>query len=143
MSIQLTAIDHVGIAVVDLDASTIEYTRLLGSPPVHRERVEDQGVDEVLFAAGSSFIQLLGARGPDTPVGRFLSTRGPGMHHVAYRVDDIDAALASLRADGVAADRRVTASWLPRHADRVRAPSLHGRRPRRTRAGTLKPRAGR
>ena len=67
---------------------------------VHRERVEDQGVEEVLFAAGSSYVQLLGALGPDTPVGRFLATRGPGLHHVAYRVDDIEAALARLRADG-------------------------------------------
>jgi methylmalonyl-CoA/ethylmalonyl-CoA epimerase len=101
VSLQLTDIDHVGIAVLDLDASTTEYARLLDVQPVHRERVEDQGVDEVLFAAGSSCIQLLGALGPETPVGRFLSTRGPGLHHVAYRVDDIEAALASLRADGV------------------------------------------
>ena len=96
----LTDLDHVGIAVDDLDAAVERYERLLGVAPVHRERVEDQGVDEVLFAAGSSFIQLLGALGPDTAVGRFLATRGPGVHHVAYRVDDIDAALAHLRAEG-------------------------------------------
>jgi methylmalonyl-CoA epimerase len=98
--VNLTDLDHVGIAVDDLDAAAERYERLLGVAPVHRERVADQGVDEVLFAAGSSFIQLLGALGPDTAVGRFLATRGPGVHHVAYRVDDIDEALAHLRAEG-------------------------------------------
>jgi methylmalonyl-CoA/ethylmalonyl-CoA epimerase len=98
--VNLTDLDHVGIAVDDLDAAVERYERLLGVAPVHRERVEDQGVDEVMFAAGSSFIQLLGALGPDTAVGRFLANRGPGVHHVAYRVNDIDAALAHLRAEG-------------------------------------------
>jgi methylmalonyl-CoA/ethylmalonyl-CoA epimerase len=97
----LTDIDHVGIAVEDLDASVDLYRRLLGVEPVHRERVDDQGVEEVLFAAGSSYIQLLGALGPDTPVGRALATRGPGVHHVAYRVDDIAQAIGHLRAEGV------------------------------------------
>jgi methylmalonyl-CoA epimerase len=98
--IALTDIDHVGIAVEDLDAAVASYERLLGVAPTHRERVEDQGVEEVLFAVGSSFIQLLGALGPDTPVGRALATRGPGVHHVAYRVHDITAALEHLRAEG-------------------------------------------
>ena len=98
--IALTDIDHVGIAVEDLEASIRAYERLLGVAPVHRERVEDQGVDEVLFAVGSSYIQLLGALGPDTPVGRSLASRGPGVHHIAYRVDDIEAALAHLRDAG-------------------------------------------
>jgi methylmalonyl-CoA epimerase len=100
MSIRLTDIDHVGIAVEDLEAAVALYGRLLGVEPVHREVVADQGVEEVLFAAGSSYIQLLGSLGPDTPVGRALATRGPGVHHLAYRVDDIDAALAHLRAEG-------------------------------------------
>jgi methylmalonyl-CoA epimerase len=94
-------VDHVGIAVDDLDAAVERYRRTLGMEPSHRERVEDQGVEEVLFPAGSSFIQLLGALGPDTPVGTFLAKRGPGVHHVAYRVDDLEAALARLRAEGV------------------------------------------
>jgi methylmalonyl-CoA/ethylmalonyl-CoA epimerase len=94
-------IDHVGIAVDDLDASVESYRRTLGVEPTHRERVEDQGVDEVLFAVGTSFIQLLGALDADTPVGRFLATRGPGVHHVAYRVDDVTAALSRLRSEGV------------------------------------------
>jgi methylmalonyl-CoA/ethylmalonyl-CoA epimerase len=98
--IRLTDLDHVGIAVEDLDASVALYTRLLEVAPVHRERVEDQGVEEVLFAVGSSYIQLLGALGPDTSVGRALATRGPGVHHVAYRVADVEAALAHLRAEG-------------------------------------------
>jgi methylmalonyl-CoA epimerase len=99
--IGLTDIDHVGIAVTDLEAAVAEYERLLGVAPAHRERVEDQGVEEVLFPAGSSFIQLLGSLGPDTPVGRSLERRGPGVHHVAYRVEDIEAALDHLRAEGV------------------------------------------
>lgn len=94
-------IDHVGIAVDDLDESVERYRRSLGIEPSHRERVEDQGVEEVLFPAGTSFIQLLGSLGADTPVGRFLATRGPGVHHVAYRVDDVVAALARLRGQGV------------------------------------------
>jgi len=100
VTIRLTDLDHVGIAVQDLDASVREYRRLLGVEPTHRERVEDQGVEEVLFAVGSSYIQLLGALGSETPVGRFLASRGPGVHHVAYRVDDVGAALEHLRAQG-------------------------------------------
>jgi methylmalonyl-CoA/ethylmalonyl-CoA epimerase len=96
----LTEIDHVGIAVPDLEAAVERYRRLLGVEPSHHERIEDQGVDEVLFAVGSSYVQLLGALGPDTPVGRSLATRGPGLHHIAYRVDDIEAVLAHLRDEG-------------------------------------------
>jgi methylmalonyl-CoA/ethylmalonyl-CoA epimerase len=98
--IALTQIDHVGIAVDDLEAAVERYRRILGVEPSHRERVDDQGVEEVLFAVGASFVQLLGALGPDTPVGRSLATRGPGVHHVAYRVDDLPAALEHLRAEG-------------------------------------------
>lgn len=97
----LTEIDHIGIAVEDLEAAVERYRRAFGVEPVHRERVESQGVEEVLFAVGTSFIQLLGALGPQTPVGRFLSSRGPGVHHVAYRVDDVATALDHLRTQGV------------------------------------------
>lgn len=100
MTIELVEIDHVGIAVPDLDAAVEEYRRLLGIEPSHRERVEGQGVEEVLFPVGSSFVQLLGALGPDTPVGRSLARRGPGLHHLAYRVDDVAASLAHLRGEG-------------------------------------------
>jgi len=99
--VKLTQIDHIGIAVPDLDAAVEQYGRALGLRPAHRERVKDQGVEEVLFAAGDSFIQLLGAVGPDTPVGRFLERHGPGMHHIGYRVDDLAQALEHLRAEGI------------------------------------------
>jgi methylmalonyl-CoA epimerase len=98
--IALTDVDHIGIAVGDLEEAVATYERLLGVTPTHRERVDDQGVEEVLFAVGSSYIQLLGALGPDTPVGRSLAKRGPGVHHIAYRVDDVAAALRDLEAAG-------------------------------------------
>jgi methylmalonyl-CoA/ethylmalonyl-CoA epimerase len=97
----LTAIDHVGIAVDDLEVAVEHYRRTLGVKPILRERVADQGVEEVLFAAGGSYIQLLGALAPDTPVGRFLATSGPGIHHVAYRVTDIASTLDQLRGEQV------------------------------------------
>lgn len=99
--LELVDVDHVGIAVEELEAAVNHYTRTLGVAPVHRERVEDQGVEEVLLPAGGTYIQLLGALGPDTPVGRHLAKRGPGVHHVAYRVRDVAAALDHLRAEGV------------------------------------------
>ena len=97
----LREVDHVGIAVEDLEAAIEEYRRAFGVEPAHRERVEHQGVDEVLFQVGTSFIQLLGSLGPDTPVGKFLARRGEGVHHVAYRVDDVETALERLRETGV------------------------------------------
>ncbi len=99
---KLDEIDHIGIAVLDLAAAVEQYRRAFGIEPSHRETVDAQGVDEVLFAVGTSYIQLLGARGPDTPVGKFLAKRGEGIHHIAYRVPDVEAALAHLRAEGVA-----------------------------------------
>ena len=101
MSRLLTDIDHVGIAVGDLDAAVAHYQRTLGLDPAHREVVLEQGVEEVLFQVGSSHVQLLGSLGPDTPVGKFLAKRGPGVHHIAYRVEDIDEALRQLKAQGV------------------------------------------
>jgi methylmalonyl-CoA/ethylmalonyl-CoA epimerase len=97
----LADIDHVGIAVRDLDAAAEEYTKAFGVQPAHRERVEDQGVEEVLFQVGTSYIQLVGATGGATPVGKFLERRGEGIHHVGYRVRDLDEALARLREAGV------------------------------------------
>jgi methylmalonyl-CoA/ethylmalonyl-CoA epimerase len=99
--VNLTAIDHVGIAVDDLDAAVERYRAQFGVTPSHRERVLDQGVEEVMIEVGGSFIQLLGALGPDTPVGRYLQRHGPGLHHVAYRVDDLEAALEELSSEGV------------------------------------------
>jgi methylmalonyl-CoA/ethylmalonyl-CoA epimerase len=94
-------LDHVGIAVDDLEAEVERYRRAFGIEPSHRETVESQGVEEVLFAAGDAFVQLLGALGPETPVGRFLTRRGPGLHHVGYRVGDLEGTLAKLAAQGV------------------------------------------
>lgn len=96
----LTDIDHVGIAVEDLEEAVASYRAAFGVEPAHRETVEDQGVDEVMFRVGTSYIQLLGARGPDTPVGRYLAARGEGIHHIAYRVDDVETVLAHLREEG-------------------------------------------
>lgn len=96
-----TQIDHVGIAVADLEAAVERYRTTLGLEPAHRERMDDQGVEEVLFEVGSSFVQLLGALGPNTPVGRFLEKHGEGIHHVGYRVESVVEALEKLRAGGV------------------------------------------
>jgi methylmalonyl-CoA/ethylmalonyl-CoA epimerase len=93
----LQDIDHVGIATLDLDAAVERYRRAFGSEPAYRETVEDQGVEEVLFRVGASYVQLLRALGPDTPVGKFLERRGEGVHHVGYRVDDVAATLASFK----------------------------------------------
>ena len=97
----ILGIDHVGIAVEDLEEAVERYGRTLGVEPSHRERIEDQGVEEVLFDVGGSTIQLLGALGAETPVGSFLVRRGPGIHHVAYRVEDVAASLEHLRREGV------------------------------------------
>jgi methylmalonyl-CoA epimerase len=97
----LQDIDHVGIAVRDLDAAVEHYRRAFDVEPAHREIVPHQGVEEVLFGVGSSYIQLLGALGPETPVGRFLEKRGEGLHHVGYRVPDVGAAVARLRELGI------------------------------------------
>jgi methylmalonyl-CoA/ethylmalonyl-CoA epimerase len=93
-------LDHVAIAVADLDAALATYRRLYGADPVSREVVESQGVEEAMIAVGGSFIQLLRPLGPDTPVGRFLERRGEGVHHIALAVADIEQALAHLRDEG-------------------------------------------
>ena len=95
------AIDHVGIAVADLEAALALHERTYGMRVVHRESVGDQGVEAVLLHAGDSHVELLRPLAEDTPVGRFLSARGPGLHHVAYRVADLEVALARLKRQGV------------------------------------------
>jgi methylmalonyl-CoA epimerase len=96
-----TDLDHVGIAVRDLEAAVERYRRVFGAGPAHRELMEREGVEEALFRVGSSYVQLLSPTGPDTPVGRFLSRRGEGMHHVGYRVADVAEAIAALKEAGV------------------------------------------
>jgi methylmalonyl-CoA/ethylmalonyl-CoA epimerase len=94
-------IDHVGVAVEDLDDAVRLYSERLGMPVQHRETVEEQGVEAVLLGVGESHVELLRPLGDDTAVGRFLERHGPGMHHVAYGTDDIDSALDALRAAGL------------------------------------------
>jgi methylmalonyl-CoA/ethylmalonyl-CoA epimerase len=90
-------IDHVGVAVDDLDSALALYAGTFGMPVAHRETVSDQGVEAVLLDVGDCHVELLRPLGERTAVGRFLARRGPGLHHVAYRVDDIESALARLR----------------------------------------------
>jgi methylmalonyl-CoA/ethylmalonyl-CoA epimerase len=97
----LGAIDHVGVAVSDLDAGLTLYEETLGLSVVHREVVEEQGVEAALLDVGESHVELLAPLGEDTPVGRYLAKKGPGLHHVAYRVDDINKVLGELNREGV------------------------------------------
>ncbi|MGH2871507.1 MAG: methylmalonyl-CoA epimerase [Solirubrobacteraceae bacterium] len=97
----LSAIDHVGIAVESIDAALTAYRDTLGMELVHRETVVEQGIEAALLEIGESHIELLEALHPETAVGRFLAHRGPGLHHVAYRVQSIEAALAACAAAGV------------------------------------------
>jgi methylmalonyl-CoA/ethylmalonyl-CoA epimerase len=97
----LTNIDHIGVAVEDLDAALALYRDALKMPLVHRETVSDQGVEAVLLDVGDSHVELLAPLGPDTAVGRYLAKRGPGLHHVAYRVESIEDTLAQLSAAGM------------------------------------------
>jgi methylmalonyl-CoA/ethylmalonyl-CoA epimerase len=94
-------VDHIGVAVEDLGAAIALYRDTLAMELVHREVVEQQGVEAVLLDLGENHVELLAPLGPDTPVGRFLAGKGPGLHHVAYQVGDIEAALARLREQGV------------------------------------------
>jgi methylmalonyl-CoA/ethylmalonyl-CoA epimerase len=94
-------IDHVGVAVRDLEGAVALFRDTFGMPLVHREVVEEQGVEAVLLDVGDSHIELLRPLGEETPVGRFVAKRGPGLHHVAYRVANVDATLEQLRAAGV------------------------------------------
>jgi methylmalonyl-CoA/ethylmalonyl-CoA epimerase len=97
----LSAIDHVGVAVEDLEAALTLYTESLGLPLVHRETVSDQGVEAALLDIGDSHLELLSPLGPETGVAKFLARRGPGLHHVAYRVDDVEQVLAELSRAGM------------------------------------------
>jgi methylmalonyl-CoA epimerase len=97
----LDRIDHTGVAVDDLDAAIKLYTEAFGMPLVHREVVEEQGVEAVLLDVGDGHVELLSPLGEDTPVGKFLARKGPGLHHVAYAVSDIEAALATLAGNGI------------------------------------------
>jgi methylmalonyl-CoA/ethylmalonyl-CoA epimerase len=94
-------IDHIGVAVADLDEAVSLYSERLGMPVQHRETVEEQGVEAVLLGVGQSHVELLRPLGAETAVGRFLERNGPGLHHVAYGTEDIDAALDAVREAGL------------------------------------------
>jgi methylmalonyl-CoA/ethylmalonyl-CoA epimerase len=94
-------IDHIGVAVADLDEALALHEQTYGMPLAHRETVAEQGVEAVLLDVGDGHVELMAPLGDDTPVGRFLAKRGPGLHHVAYAVDDVDAALGALRDQGL------------------------------------------
>ena len=97
---KLINLDHVAIAVNDLDAAVAAYEARYRVEPLYREVVSSQGVEEAMIPVGGSFIQLVQPLGPDTTVGRFLAESGEGLHHVAYAVASIEAALEHLAADG-------------------------------------------
>jgi methylmalonyl-CoA/ethylmalonyl-CoA epimerase len=94
-------VDHIGVAVEDLDAAIALHERDYGMALVHREVIDEQGVEAVLLDVGENHVELLRPLGEDTPVGRFLASRGPGLHHVAYQVGDVDSTLAQLRERGL------------------------------------------
>ena len=93
-------IHHLGVAVADLDEAVASYERLLGAELEHRELVPDQGVEAASLRVGAGRVELLASLGEETPVGKFLAKRGPGMHHVAYEVEDVGEALGELSAQG-------------------------------------------
>ena len=97
----LGKIEHVALAVSNLDEAVAHYRDVWGLDVSHRETVEDQGVEEAMLPLGGSHLQLLAPTGPDTTVGKFVARRGEGLHHIAYEVDDLEAALADLKAKGV------------------------------------------
>lgn len=99
-AVKLLNLDHVGIAVSNLDAAIEDYRSRYRVEPLYREVVAEQGVDEAMIPVGGSFVQLLQPLGPETPVGKFLSKKGEGLHHIAFAVADIGAALEHLAADG-------------------------------------------
>jgi methylmalonyl-CoA/ethylmalonyl-CoA epimerase len=94
-------IDHIGVAVEDVDAAIALYEGSFEMELAHRETVESQGVEAVLLDVGDGHVELLAPLGPETPVGRFMAKNGAGLHHVAYAVDDIDAALKGIAAAGI------------------------------------------
>ncbi len=100
-SVDSKGLHHVGVAVLDLDEAVATYTRTFGATLEHRDLVAEQGVEAASVLVGASRIELLAPTDEDTPVGRFLARRGPGVHHLAYEVDDVGPVLAALAADGV------------------------------------------
>ena len=120
-------IHHLGVAVVDLDEAVAAYERLLGARVEHRETVPDQGVEAASLRIGAGRVELLASLGEETPVGKFLAKRGPGMHHVAYEVEDVGEALDELSAGGAElVDERPRRGLFGLEVAFVHPDSLHG-----------------
>ena len=97
---EVRGIHHLGVAVDDLDAAVDTYARFFGASVEHRDTVQEQGIEAASLRVGGSRVELLASLGDETPVGKFLAKRGPGMHHVAFEVADVRAALDGLAAAG-------------------------------------------
>jgi methylmalonyl-CoA/ethylmalonyl-CoA epimerase len=97
----LGRIDHIGVATDDLEGALVLYEKTLGMPLAHRETVESQGVEAALLDVGDGHVELLRPLGDDTPVGKHLTKKGPGLHHVAYAVGDIEQVLEQLKDAGI------------------------------------------
>ena len=120
-------IHHLGVAVEDLDEAVTTYERLFGARVEHRDTVSDQGVEAASMRVGESRVELLASLGHDTPVGKFLAKRGPGMHHVAYSVADLPASLAELeRAGAELIDNRPRRGLFGLEVAFVHPDSVHG-----------------
>jgi methylmalonyl-CoA epimerase len=120
-------IHHLGVAVEDLDEAVASYERLLGARLEHRELVPDQGVEAASLRVGSGRVELLASLGADTPVGKFLEKRGPGMHHVAYEVADVGKALGELSSEGAELiDERPRRGMFGLEVAFVHPDSMHG-----------------
>ncbi len=126
-------IDHIGVAVEEIEPALELYRDSFELELAHREVVEEQGVEAVLLDVGENHVELLAPLGAETPVGRFLARQGPGLHHVAYQVADIDATLAALVQAGLRADRPAAAHRHPRLACGVHASAGNGGRAHRDR----------
>lgn len=101
LRLMFSRIDHIGVAVEAIEPALELYRDSFELTVAHREVVEEQGVEAVLLDVGENHVELLAPLGPDTPVGKFLASKGPGLHHVAYQVSDIDATLAALKQAGL------------------------------------------
>ena len=128
---QVRGIHHLGVAVHDLDEAVDTYERLFGAEIEHRATVDDQGVEAAAVLVGAGRVELLAPLGDETPVGRFLAKRGPGMHHVAYEVDDVRAELDRLSAEGAELIDADAAPGAVRPSGRLRPSRRRPRRPHR------------
>ncbi len=131
----LTEIDHVAIAVNDLEAGIAYYRDTYGAEVEHREVVERDGVEEALIKVAESYVQLLTPIRDDSTVAKFLATKGEGIHHIGYRTDDVAAVLAAGEGPGLPGDRRGAPSGQPRHHRGVHPPEDRLRHPHRARPG--------